>query len=273
MYGRVTFIPTGAFFNQNDLSSAFLICCSMLLFMKSKIFSIAMLVVYFIMIAQGARFNVMVLTPFLLHHFIFKTGWIYKFIVITSIVLMISFVYIKLPEIGEIANRHITVRATSFGREAESQEIGSVRSRWKLYEISLEKLVHTYGLGVGIGNFEDSITPERLIDIGMEPVPPHNFFVEMLATEGIIAFILINIIVFSLILPIIRNERRKSILSLFNLKDLSEPEKRVMLFLLFFAVAVAIPSSIRGHLIYWSMLGYNYVLIYNRHEVYEKAIK
>jgi len=241
--------------------------------MKSRIFSVVMLFVYFIMIAQGARLNIMVLTPFLLYHFIFKTGWTYKFIVITSIVLMISFVFIKFPEIGEMAYRYVTVRATSFGREAESQQVGSVRARWKFYEISLEKLVRTHGLGVGIGNFENSITPEMEMDIGFEPVPPHNFFAEMLATEGIIAFILICIIVFSPLLPIIRNERRKSILAVFILKDLSEPEKRVLLFLLFFFVAVAIPSSIRGHFIYWSMLGYNYVLIYNRHEVYEKAIK
>jgi len=265
-YGKAIFIPSGAFFNQNDLSSAFLLCCSILLFVKGKVGQITLLLVFFTMIVQGARLNLMILTPFFLYHFIFKTSRWYKLVVIATIILAISFVFIKFPATGALGKHYVTSRAGSFGTEVESQQIGSVRTRWRLYLISLEKFALTYGLGVGIGNFEYSTSPNRAIDTGGVLIP-HNFFAEMLATEGIVSFTLICIIIFSPLLPIIRNERRKSILSLTDIKSLSENEKRVFVFLIFFFIAVAIPSSIRAHLIYWSMLGYNYSLIYNKNGV------
>ena len=265
-----TFIPTGAFNNQNDLPAAILICCPILIFMKGKFFkylsAIVLLLIFIIMGTQGSRLVMMALFPFLLLHFIFKTSKLYKITTILSIILIVSFILYKFPVIRFFAKKQIKEHVISFGFEAQSQRLGSTRIRKELYLISLEKFAQSKGLGVGIGNFEKTLIPQRIYSTGSINVP-HSLFFETLATEGIIGFSLVFIIVFSILIPIFNKQRNYPSLSIFYNNNISEAEKRVLIFLLFFIVAVSVPSSIRSYFIYWNILGYNYTLIYKKNEL------
>ena len=268
-YGRLIPTPTGSFYNENDLASAFLICCAALFYLKGNFyrhFGITLVIIVFIITCvQGARLNLMALFPILLLHFFFKTKLSYKLITILSLTLIFTFLLMKFPLIKLYVDYLIEDQILSFGTEMESDRLGSMRQRVSLYIACLEMFVETYGFGVGVGQFERSVSLEQLISTGSIDIP-HNFFLEILATEGIVAIILLLAIVFSPLLPILKSKNRSSILSLLNLKTLSENEKRVLTFLFFFIVAAAVPSSIRFQFPYWSLLGFHYALIYSKNE-------
>ena len=258
------YIPTGAFPNENDLPSAVLICVPILFFMKEKrwkyLCTVLMLLFLIITGFQGSRFCLFAFLPFFLYHYIFKTNKLYKIITIISVVLLVTIIIYKLPSVVFFAKKQIREHILSLKFEAESQRITSGRVRYELFIVNIEKMIDTYGFGVGIGNYEKSDNPERLHE-AQQTVYAHNYFMEILANEGIIGFTLLCIIVLYVILPILKN--KPSILALLNKNNYSETEKRVALFFIFYLVATNVPATICGYFIFWSMLGYNFALAYN----------
>jgi hypothetical protein len=264
-HDELSFIPTGSFNNENDLPAILLLCCSILFFMKGKFLNYIsitiMLILFIIMGVQGSRLVMLTLFPFLLYKFLFKTSKLYKLTVILLVSLIVSYIFINYPLVRFLTIKRIKEHVLSFGFEAKSQRLGSTSIRKELYVISLEKFSESYGFGVGTGNFEKTNSPQRLISTNLIIVP-HSIFFETVATEGFIGLFFLCVIVFSSLLPLINNESRKSIFDLLKIKLLSENEKQLLVFMLFFIVSVSVPASIRSYFIYWNILGYYYCLMY-----------
>ena len=266
-YNVPHYVPTSAFMNENDLPAIILICCPILLFMKSKFLrylsSVVLLIFFIITFVQSTRTVLIVLFPFFVYHFVKKTNWIYKLITIACIVSTLSLLLNTVPVFNFMVRKHLRERVFSFGLEARSQLLDSKSVRQELYILSLEKLVDSKGLGIGIGNFEKSSDPNRLLSTGGIDIA-HSVFAETLGSEGIIGLFLLCLIVFSLLFPIIKTKSRDSVLSLFRIKTLADAEKQVLTFLIFFVASVSVPASVRGYMLYWGILGYNYALIYTQ---------
>jgi O-antigen ligase len=156
------------------------------------------------------------------------------------------------------AQMELNHRFRTLGDEAGSMFLRSGEIRMNLYSLSLGMLADSYGLGVGVGNFENTVDPQRLKGVGGINVP-HNFFFETIATEGLVGLILVIMIIYYPFLSILM---RKGV----KLRKMNEVDKRVLLFSVLFFISVAIPSGIRGMFFYWSLLGYNYALIMEKYE-------
>ncbi|MCL2064621.1 MAG: O-antigen ligase family protein [Candidatus Cloacimonetes bacterium] len=265
-YNIPHYIPTGAFYNENDLPAALLICTPIILFMKGKyienLCTILFLLLYMVIGFHATRIVLITLAPFLIYRIIFKMNLLFKLTALVIIFFSAMYIFSNIPMANFLFNKHIKERVASFGLEANSQRISSTTVRSRLYLISIEQMINSKGLGVGMGNFDNSFPYDRLNETD-HVIQPHNFFFEILGSEGIPGFFLLCFIVFTPLLTIIKNKNRDSIFSLLNIKSLTDTDKRVLLFFLFFVISSASPSSIRNYFIYWTILAYNYALTYN----------
>jgi len=266
-FERIHYVPTGAFPNENDLPSAMLICLPMLFFMRDKFWRyvcISVLVVFFfVIIAHGTRTIIATSFPFIFYLFIKKTSSLYKTIIFTILISALFLFLNSDTTLKLMVKGHIDTRVINPAIEFHSQRLSSGTIRSYMYKISFEKFVESKGLGIGIGNFERHFSPPYQISTGGNQFA-HNLFAEILTNEGIIGFTLLCLIVFSILPPILSDKNKKSILDVFNSSNFKEDEKRVLIFLFFFVISVAVPATVRHYFIYWSILGYNYAIIFNR---------
>jgi hypothetical protein len=266
-YNVLTYVPTGACYNENNLAAYYLVCSSILLNIQKgllkTISSILLILVFVIILIQGARLIMIALFPFLLYHLVFKTTKIFKLLSILIISLSIYYLLTSVPFLQKMAKEHLSAEVFSFGSEVQSQRSGSMKARLTLYRIGLEKLVRTRGLGVGIGNFERTNDPQSLYKAQSVP-NAHSLFFEIIGNEGIVGITVLMLLIFTPLLPAIINKKHQSISSALNIFRYSADEKTLLVFYIFFIVAVSIPSSIYAHCFYYNILGYFYALMFKR---------
>src|SRR5215469_5763694 len=97
--------------------------------------------------------------------------------------------------------------------------------------LCVEYFIESSGKGIGLGIFQEYNSPKVEHEIGC--TLPHNAFFEILATEGIFGYIMLLFIVYSIMIPILKNKNRESALSLLNIHTLTDTEKTVIIFLIF----------------------------------------
>ena len=259
-YNELHYIPTAAFNNQNDLPSVILICMPILLFIKDTfkkyLAAFTMLFFMLIVIVQQTRSIMSVFFLFFLHHFIFKTNYLYKIIVIATLLASFFIFYTKNPAFKYMFNKTIYRIDKAVSDDlADTQLSTSSEVRKRFYVICANMFVDSYGMGVGIGNFEKALNEDDVR--GVIDAPPHTMFGEMLATEGLIGFGLLVLIVFSLLYPFVAKFKKGEL----NILKLTIKEKKALLFFFFFMVSTAIPATPYYFTIYWSMLAYYYALL------------
>jgi hypothetical protein len=268
-FGTFSYVPTAACYNENNLASFYLVCCSLWFFRDKPLLkylgAILLLLVFIVFLIQGARLAMLVSLPFILYHFIFKTGKIYKILTILILFYSSYYLYNNVPVLRYFVDYHMRTYVLTFGSESESQLASSAETRLVLYQIALEKLIRTKGLGVGMGNFERTTDPQSIYISG-NTANAHSYFFEILGNEGIIGITLLVLILTIPLVVIYRDKKQKSLGEILNFFKYSNNEKTCLVFLLFFVVAVSLPSSINTHLFYWNILGYTYALMLNRSE-------
>lgn len=257
-YGRIHFVPTGAFFNENDFASALLICTPVLFFIKGKIkqhiAAVIILILFLVISIQGARLILIAYIPFMIWFLYKKTHILFKISTLVLTVSLVSYILMNYSMIRFMVNKQIDEHILSFGTELQSQRLGSMEIRVELYKIALEKFTESKGLGVGAGNIESTLSPYRTIPTtGIPNI--HSLFFETLANEGVIGFSCLIFITFYSLL----------ILKKIRFYDGSSKYK-ILCVVLFFVFSVSVPSSIKGVYIYWTMLGYAYALLFHQQE-------
>ena len=263
-----TYIPTGAFFNENTLPAVTMLCVPILIFMNGKISSIIASTVFFtfylLTFVHMTRSVLLALFPFVIYHFIFKTNRLYKIIAI--MVLISAFFMFKhtQPELYDYSKSEIQRRFNTLGDEIESQRTGSGELRLRMIKMGFELCVESRGLGVGTGNFRNSITPEKQSRLGGIEVT-HSFFSEILAMEGLPGILILSIIVFYPLIPLFC-DKKLSIISYLNINNMNKKQKKILMFIFLFFISTFVPGSIQVLYLYWSMLGYHYAILISSNE-------
>jgi hypothetical protein len=266
--GKFHYIPTGAFFNQNDFPSAFLLVMPVFLFVDKDIFKhLGPIITFFfamIVFITQTRLVAFSFYPFWLFQYVFKTKWLFKLLSIFTLIMIIYAIFTLVPGIKKISTRHFNYALHSFEIESKTQYLGSTQVRKKLYFISFDKFLDSKGLGIGTGRFAYSNTTDEFIETGYIEIP-HNLFAEILATEGIPGFTFLCLIVFSPLFCVMNSIKKKS----FNfIKECSKEHKMVLVFTYFFLFATACPSSVNksNFIIIWTLLAYYYSILYSKNE-------
>ena len=266
-YGKLSFIPTGTFNNENNLAATFFICSPFLFFIKNKTKDLAIFLLFIILLIItiiGARLLIFVFLPFFVYVFLKRLPILNKLIFCLVVFFAINAIFSKVPLAKEIASRQKMLDFSSFSDETDSQIPGSVEVRFYLMKVALEELGNSYGLGIGSGNFERRIHPDREAYLARIKVA-HSLFFDVLATEGIIGFIIVCLIVFSCLRAIVY-QTNKSTKSTYFFLSLSEDEKKVMICILFFVVGTTLIGYYKDNQVFWSILGYSYAIIYNKND-------
>ena len=270
----ISFVPTGAFVSENTFASKLLVCSSFLFFVKGKFYrhvAVSVLFLLFVIFcAQGARLAIMVFLPFLMYVFFKWTNFTYKLCLILLCIFTLNALYKQMPFAKTLIQQQIDTGILSFTAEQESLFQGSTRARIETLKIGIEEFVASAGLGTGVGSFGVVILSPQHVDKTMYTINAHFMFVEVLATEGIIGFILLFFIIFTCLLPIVVKDNR---FSLFRWKSLSPDEQHVILILLFIIVGTTLIASYRTKFIYWIILGYAYALMFNKPETHDSHEK
>jgi len=262
MYDRVSIIPTGAFYNENDLSQLLLITIPVLFFSKNKILShlcnLLLLIIFIITIIAGARLSLLAMFPIIIIHFITKTTIWYKIVIIAAITISINQFLISNPEILNIVKLHIEKNVLSFSFETETMRTSSIKERMNMIVLQIEEFANSGGIGVGLANYEYStMYTRRYWDNGT--LFAHNFLFQTLCDEGIIGFLLSIIIFFSLLKYNITCRVNDVRHHFWNVLAWNKMEMQIVLYLFFFSTSGILGSLFSHH--FFIISAYYYSLV------------
>lgn len=237
-----TRLATGIFYNENDF------CCFLAVFGSTILYSnnrnstkrllpklILLLVIFFIFLVDDANIAIGSLMIGLLF-LLFKKKKVTTTVFLIgalSVPVMVSGCYIVWGRVNTVI--HSQVQRYHMGA-------GSLYLRVDIYKKSVEALKHTSGLGTGAGGFSNYISqnyPNSLL------INPHNVWLEILTTYGVIVFV-VFVVAFLLLLSGLINRSHRS-----GNKD----SKIVAACFLSFIIGGLIPSSFIGYNYLWLLLG------------------
>lgn len=248
-FNKLTFLPSGAFFNPNDLSAVLLILSPFFCFEKNQILkylaNIILISFLAIFLITGARLALLIFVPFYGLYFIFKVPKPMKIIFLLVILLIPYYISTLKPFIRHEINRYVDHNILSFGTEKSSQRTSSVLIRSNLALIFFDRFIESKGLGVGAGNAELNISQQEIITTNNIP-NPHNFFVETLVNDGVVGFVCLSIIVCYILYLVLQTWK-------INIRD---THYMSIIFVFFFLFSVSIPSSIKIIFVYWIALAF-----------------
>lgn len=195
-HGVMVPIPTGPFYNENNLAAYMLLFSPFILFLPKivsrnwlNLISIILIVIITaIMVVQGARIALFGMAAFVLYYFIRHITWQYKLVSVGLVMLMIYGFSVYYPQYSRIANSAVDHQISSLSEERQSIRMSSVKIRAQLINETVDMFSATAGMGVGGGNYETMMLKGPKYRSG-GITNPHNYLMELLGNFGIMVFI------------------------------------------------------------------------------------
>lgn len=245
---RLSFAPFGPFFNQNNFAAILMIMVPLVIFHLKKtaykfLIPIIILTLFVIFFVQGARIAILSLSLFTLINLFYSSKsevYVYLFLVISVFFLMNHY---KNNRLFIIAKKSTYSQLTSLNNEMDSFKQTSIKQRKYLAVAAIEMFIESKMFGVGSGNFENYMTLSRRSKTS-KILNAHNFFLEILATNGlIIVLILAYLFIYLTFLLLKTSKYDKYAVGL-------------VLCLFFFLPSSLLPSSFFKFNHFWVILGY-----------------
>jgi teichuronic acid biosynthesis protein TuaE len=200
--GFITFIPYGPFYNQNNFAAALLLLTPLVLFLIKNtnslivkiMLSICISITVIMFFLQGARIAIFVFFIMILIYFLFYLNKKVKLIFLITIVFCIYFLSVYYPIVTETIKYHVQKEYDSIIYETESYRTTSILSRIYLVSVTLEITYRSLFLGVGSGNFANYM--DNYIIKTNEIRDAHNFLLEILASNGILIYLVLILLLF-----------------------------------------------------------------------------
>lgn len=249
----ITFVPYGPFYNQNDFAAALLLLTPIVLFLikntKILIFKIVLsicisLSVIFFFI-QGARIAIIIFSLIMVLYFLYYLKMKGKVILLTVIILVTVWANIQFPLIFDTLRMTANQEYQSIVNDQESYRTTSIKIRCQLIKIALQMAYQSRFIGVGSGNFPENM--ENHIIKTSKVRDAHNYLLEILASNGLLIFLMLILLMFIIHINLFRIKVTDS-----NLKNL----KYAMIYTSFVLYSVfLLPSSMRNYFWHWIMIG------------------
>ena len=265
-YEQITPIPTGAFFNRNDLAAIFLFMLPFSLFyikiVKNKLYHVfayfCTLLVMIIFIVQGARIALLIAPLFILYYIIRYEKLKTILIFCLAVTILISALASIFPLQANIYLTLMNAQFSSINSEVESVRLGSLKIRELLIEQSIDLAYESGFWGIGQQNFTFHMFRWRTAITGGVAIP-HNFLLEYLVTNGLLIFLGL----FSMLVYIIYRAFK---LCQLHKKDAWKYYIAAFSMLLFFFSSI-LPSSISNEYYYWCVIAYVFALVSSKNGV------
>jgi len=196
LYGSNLFIPTGPFFNQNNLAAFMLFILPFVLFLPKlytklwiKIFSAAISILFLIIITiQGARIAMLTAAAVLAVIFLFYCSLKTR-ISLLLLFALLGFAAVRIaPAQIELGKNLALYELQSISSEAEAVRMSSVKIRTQLFKETFDLVAASGFMGVGGGNIEHHLDTDRAYrTAGI--INAHNWLLELLGNFGIFIFL------------------------------------------------------------------------------------
>lgn len=251
LYGIKHFTPTGPFYNQNNLAAFMLLLLPFALFLPklhagklTKTLSAIMVAsVMIIITVQGARIAMLAAGGVIGLAFLFfssiRTKLLSLLIVLVLGVAITRFFPVPVRIVSGIARKEIR----SFGEEAETVQMSSIKIRMQLFRESFDLTAGSAFMGLGGGNFEHYMDTDREYrTAGI--INAHNWLLEIMSNYGVIillGFLYLYLRWLYILYCRVRNSQGR--LHYFYLMYFYS--------LILFLPACALPSSIRWNHMIW----------------------
>lgn len=250
-YGKGFFIPSGPFYNENNLASYLLLFSPFLLFVPrisgkrwlAALSAPLMLVILVIMVIQGARIAMLALGAFLAYYFIVQTNWKTKLILLLALALLAGGIYARYNREAHLLYKVFNYQTGTLGSERKSIYMSSIQIRVQLIKETLDMAARSGFIGVGGGNYEPHMQGDAIYrTAGITNA--HNYFMELLGNwglPGLLAFLYLYFYWLVGLWKLYRNSTG------------ADRQRYLMYFisLLLFVPASSVPSSIRWNYFVW----------------------
>lgn len=244
-------IPTGPYFNENNLAAFLLLLFPMMLFFArllpniwGKIVAMSSTLLFLVVITiQGARIAMLVSAAALGLFFVFFMKRRYQLLSLAAIVLALFMFAQLFPTQTRIMTGLLDHELGSLRSEAETVKMSSVKIRMHLIDEVVELTEESKFMGLGGGNIEHHMSTDRTHrTAGI--INAHNWLLELLGNFGIIPLIIFMYVYLKWLYHLVR----RYLESEGRLKALYMSYIWV---LLLFVPASILPSSIRWYNSYW----------------------
>lgn len=253
-FGKLTFVPTGPFYNENNLAGFFLLPLPFVFFLPKLIHKQWLKIVsgflslgmFAIITVQGARIAMLAAVAFFIVGLVFYTSNKTKLFSLVAMVLLILVLYSVATPIMQMGSKMLVQEVSSISTEKETARMSSLRIRKQLFIEILDLTAQSKFFGVGAGNVETYMNSERSFRTG-GITNPHNFILELLGDFGVIITAGFVYLYVSWLAGLYRRYKASSgntrVLYLMYLSSL-----------LLFIPASALPSSIKWNHLLWIFL-------------------
>lgn len=271
LYGSKYFVPTGPFFNQNNLAAFMLLIMPFVLFLPKlitrhwvKLFSALMTILFLAIITvQGARIAMLAATVILVVIFLFYSSIKSQISTLLLIVLLGMTAFYIAPKEMAIAQNMAEYELQSIGTEAESVSMSSIKIRSQLFIETFDLAASSGFMGVGGGNIEHHLNTDREYrTAGI--INAHNWLLEIFGNFGIL--ILLGFLYIYLRWMYLLWRRYRSV---------SGKERYLYLSYLFalivFMASSALPSSIRWNHHIWIIFAAINALCHQPHRLLKET--
>ncbi|MCB5270201.1 MAG: O-antigen ligase family protein [Candidatus Cloacimonadaceae bacterium] len=187
------FLPTGPFYNQNNLAAFMLLIMPFMVFLPKLnqrawlkpavlIGSVILLVIFTV---QGARIAMLAALGMLGFIGAFQSSFWSKISVLLMIILAVfAFIHFSPPNM-QLGWKMLQRELNSFSTEAESAHMSSIKIRAQLVNETIDLAGQSAFMGLGGGNFEHYMNTDRHYrTAGI--INAHNWFLEILGNYGIL---------------------------------------------------------------------------------------
>lgn len=251
----ISFIPTGPFTNENDFASILLLNIPFYLFamkaFKNRIVKLVSFIFFLfsviLIIIQGARIGLLICTTLFIFYFIFFVKFKYK---ILSIIVLVSIILLTAHFLTfeyEVFNYMLEKQISSISQDQHRSYLSSFSIRLLLIDNAVNMFINSYFFGVGTANYEANMVKMDYMRKG-GIVNSHNFFFELLATNGLGIFLgFILLLLFTVV----------NLIKLLKLETQHKAYIYNAIFVIFaFSFSVILPSSILAYFFYWPYLAF-----------------
>lgn len=187
------YVPTGPFYNQNNLAAFMIFIMPFLLFLPKLhrhawlklAVAGATLLILVIITVQGARIAMLAAGAMLLAVGLLNSSVKTKLITVLVILLAVMAFFRYAPPGMKLGWKLVQREIESFGTEAESAHMSSLKIRRQLVDETIDLTAGSAFMGLGGGNFEHYMDTDREYrTAGITNA--HNWFLEILGNYGIL---------------------------------------------------------------------------------------
>lgn len=191
-YGTGSFMPSGPFYNENNMASYLLLFSPFLLFVPrisgkrwlSVLSAPVMLAIGVIALIQGARISMMALAAFLAYFIIVQTNWKSKLVLLLAASLLAGGIYARYNREARLLYRVLKSQVGTLSTEQTSIYMSSIQIRVQLIKETLDMATRSGFIGVGGGNYEPHMQGDAIYrTAGITNA--HNYFMELLGNWGL----------------------------------------------------------------------------------------